>query len=126
MTEKDKFKQEIVQAEQDFAKMVKEQGMQAGFTFYADSNAVIRRGDETLIKGKKAIEENYSNPKYKDVLLVWEADFVDVAESGDLGYTYGHYTFEAKDSLGNPIKAEGTFHTVWKRQSDGTWKYVWD
>jgi ketosteroid isomerase-like protein len=21
---------------------------------------------------------------------------------------------------------QGVFHTVWKRQPDGTWKYVWD
>lgn len=126
MPDKEKYKQEIIQAERDFAKMVKEQGMQAGFTFFADSNAVIRRGNETLIKGKKEIEENYGNPRYKDVVLEWEADFVDVAASGDLGYTYGHYTFEAKDSTGNPIKSTGTFHTVWKRQLDGSWKYVWD
>lgn len=126
MVGKEKNKQEIIQAERDFARMVKEQGMQAGFSFFADSNAVIRRGNETLIKGKKEIEENYGNPRYKDVVLEWEADFVDVAASGDLGYTYGHYTFEAKDSTGNPIKTTGTFHTVWKRQSDGSWKYVWD
>lgn len=126
MADKEKYKQEIIQAERNFAKMVKEQGMQAGFTFFADSNAVIRRADETLIKGKKEIEINYENPRYKDVVLEWEADFVDVALSGDLGYTYGHYNFEAKDSTGNPIKATGTFHTVWKRQPDGSWKYVWD
>ncbi|BDX38187.1 hypothetical protein CYCD_15420 [Tenuifilaceae bacterium CYCD] len=126
MADKEKYKQEIIQAERDFAKMVKEQGMQAGFTFFADSNAVIRRGNETLMKGKKEIEENYRHPRYKDVVLEWEADFVDVAESGDLGYTYGHYNFEVKDSTGNPIKATGTFHTVWKRQSDGSWRYVWD
>jgi len=126
MVGKEKNKQEIIQAERDFARMVKEQGMQAGFSFFADSNAVIRRGNETLIKGKKEIEENYGNPRYKDVVLEWEADFVDVAASGDLGYTYGLYTFEAKDSTGNPIKTTGTFHTVWKRQSDGSWKYVWD
>lgn len=126
MADKEKYKQEIIKAERDFAKMVKDQGMQAGFTFFADSNAVIRRGNETLIKGKKEIEGNYGNPRYKDVVLEWEADFVDVAESGDLGYTYGRYTFEAKDSTGNPIKATGIFHTVWKRQPDGSWKYVWD
>ena len=112
MADKEQYKQDIIQTERDFAKMVKEQGMQAGFAFFADSNAVIRRGNETLIKGKKEIEENYGHPRYKDVVLEWEADFVDVAASGDLGYTYGHYTFEAKDSTGNPIKATGTFHTV--------------
>ncbi|MGE0076901.1 MAG: DUF4440 domain-containing protein [Bacteroidales bacterium] len=126
VVDKERCKQEIIQTERDFAKMVKEQGLQAGFTFFADSNAVIRRGNETLIKGKKEIEENYGNSRYKDVVLEWEADFVDVSESGDLGYTYGHYSFESRDSVGNPINATGIFHTVWKRQSDGSWRYVWD
>lgn len=126
MADKEKYKQEIIQAERDFAKMVKEQGMQAGFTFFSDSNAVMRRADESLIMGKSEIEKHFGNPRYKDAILEWEADFVDVAQSGDLGYTYGHYNFEAKDSTGNPIKATGTFHTVWKRQPDGSWKYVWD
>lgn len=126
MADKEKYKQEIIQAERDFAKLVKEQGMQAGFTFFADSNAVMRRADESLIMGKQAIESHFGKPRYKNVVLEWEADFVDVAASGDLGYTYGHYTFESSDSTGNPIKATGTFHTVWKRQPDGSWKYVWD
>ena len=126
MPDKEKYKQEIIQAERDFAKMVKEQSMQAGFTFFADSNAVMRRADESLVMGKSAIEKHFGKPRYKDAILEWEADFVDVAASGDLGYTYGHYNFEAKDSTGNPIKATGTFHTVWKRQPDGSWRYVWD
>lgn len=126
MSDKETYKQEIIQTEFDFAKMVKEQGVQAGFTFFADSNAVMRRADESLIMGKIAIEEHFGKSRYKDAILEWKADFVDVAESGDLGYTYGHYTFEAKDSTGNSVKATGTFHTVWKRQPDGSWKFVWD
>ena len=46
--------------------------------------------------------------------------------SRDLGYTYGHYTFSYIDSGGNKIENKGVFHTVWKRQSDGTWRFVWD
>ncbi|MCB8963582.1 MAG: nuclear transport factor 2 family protein [Bacteroidales bacterium] len=126
VVDKEKYKQEIIQAEHDFAKMVKEQGMQAGFAFFADSNAVMRRADESLIIGKTAIEEHFGKSRYKDAILEWEVDFVDVAESGDLGYTYGRYTFVAKDSMGNLVKSAGVFHTVWKRQGDGTWRYVWD
>ncbi len=124
--DKAQYKQEIIQAEHDFAKMVKEQGLQAGFAFFADSNAVMRRADESLIIGKTAIEEHFGKSRYKDAILEWEVDFVDVAESGDLGYTYGRYTFVAKDSMGNLVKSAGVFHTVWKRQGDGTWRYVWD
>jgi ketosteroid isomerase-like protein len=52
--------------------------------------------------------------------------FVDVAASGDLAYTYGQYTISSKDENGKEITKSGVFHTVWKQQSDGSWKYVWD
>ena len=120
------LKQEIMDAEKAFAKMVKEQGVGPGFFFYADSNAVIQRGGK-LITGKKAIGEYYSkSSRYSDSMLEWAPDFIDVSESGDLGYTYGRYKFSAIDSSGNPVTSEGLFHTVWKRQPDGSWRYVWD
>jgi ketosteroid isomerase-like protein len=31
-----------------------------------------------------------------------------------------------KDSVGNKKDFKGIFHTVWKKQKDGSWKYVWD
>jgi ketosteroid isomerase-like protein len=49
-----------------------------------------------------------------------------VSACGDLGYTWGSYTFTATDSLGATHRSEGIFHTVWKRQPDGSWKFVWD
>ena len=56
-------------------------------------------------------------------LACWGDHFdVDAAASGDLGYTYGKYQFSAVDSSGQEIKAEGIFHTVWKKQPDGFWK----
>lgn len=58
--------------------------------------------------------------------LQWDADFVDVSKSGELAYTYGKYTFTAIDSTGKTIDDKGIFHTVWKKQKDGKWKFVWD
>ena len=55
-----------------------------------------------------------------------EADYIDVAASGDLAYSYGDYQFSALNENNEPVEASGIFHTVWKRQSDGSWKYVWD
>jgi len=51
---------------------------------------------------------------------------VDASETGDMGYTYGKYTWQSKDSSGKVDEAKGVFHTVWKKQKDGSWKYVWD
>ena len=75
---------------------------------------------------RTAFLEYFKKQNLKDVELEWLPDFIDVAKSGDLAYTYGKYTFSSKDTTGAIVKSDGVFHTVWKRQSDGTWKFVWD
>ncbi len=120
-----KSKSEILKTEDDFETMVKEKGIAEGFAFFADENAVVKTKD-SLIKGREEIKNYYNSRMQKDVTLIWKPDFVDVSASGDLGYTYGKYIFNAKDSAGKQIESKGIFHTVWKKQKDGKWKYVWD
>jgi len=50
----------------------------------------------------------------------------EIARSGDLGYTYGNYEFITMDSLQKESKTYGNYVTIWKRQADGSWKYVLD
>ena len=119
----EKWKQEVMETELNFAKMAKEEGIHKAFTTYAADDAVLMRNNK-LILGINNIDLHYKNQTSKG--LDWAPDFVDVAASGDLGYTYGHFTFTHIDSTGNTAVNKGIFHTVWKRQKDGTWRFVWD
>jgi len=119
-------KQEIAKAEKDFEEMAADKGIAEAFYFFADSNATIKRQNDTLIHGKEAIKKFYSSPFFQKATVTWSPDFVQASENGDLGYTYGKYVWSSTDSTGNPISFNGVFHTVWKRQDDGSWKYVWD
>jgi len=107
--------------------MVRSEGIEKAFLNYADDNAVLERND-VLIKGKRSIAQSFKDlpSSSTKVSLTWKPDFVDVSNAGDLGYTYGKYKYTSIDSLGKKHEAEGIFHTVWKRQPDGKWKYVWD
>jgi ketosteroid isomerase-like protein len=121
-----KWKQEIVDTEHAFAEMAKTDGIPKAFTTFAAEDVVLLR-EGNLIKGKVELKESYAKkiPSGNET-LTWSPDFVDVSSSGDLGYTYGKYTYNSTDSAGNVVSNEGIFHTVWKRQPDGTWKFVWD
>jgi len=123
----EKWKSEILETEQSFAKMTKEEGIQKAFLNYAAEDAVLMRNDNLII-GKKAITNHFENQPSKntEVTLTWKPDFIEVAASGDLAYTYGKYTYSFVDADGNTVENKGVFHTVWKRQPDGTWKFVWD
>ncbi|HEX6168907.1 MAG TPA: nuclear transport factor 2 family protein [Chitinophagaceae bacterium] len=119
-------KQEIEKAEEDFAQMAADKGIAEAFYFFADSAATIKRQNDTLIHGKEAIKIFYSTPFYQKATVKWSPDFVQASENGDMGYTYGKYVWSSTDSTGKPITFNGVFHTVWKKQPDGSWKYVWD
>jgi len=119
-------KQEIEKAEKDFEQMAADKGIAEAFYFFADTNATIKRQNDTMIHGKEAIKNFYSTPFYQKATVKWSPDFVDVSPDADMGYTYGQYAWSSTDSTGKPITFNGVFHTVWKRQRDGSWKYVWD
>jgi ketosteroid isomerase-like protein len=118
-----KYKAQIIQTELDFAKMADEAGVAAAFYEYAADSAVIGRGGK-VIKGREAIREYYEKNLRPGTKLQWTPDFADV--SGDIGYTWGNYTHLVPDSAGNITESHGVFHTVWKRQPDGSWRFVWD
>ena len=58
--------------------------------------------------------------------LRWHATTADVAESGELGYTTGTYEMSMQGPDGMPIKDEGKYVTVWRKDKDGRWKVVSD
>jgi ketosteroid isomerase-like protein len=119
------YRQEIIEVEKAFETMVGTKGMEAAFLHFAADNAVLERNEKPII-GKNAIASYFKNMSIKDIKIVWTPDFVDVSSSGDMAYTYGSYIFTGKDLYGQDVHSQGTFHTVWKRQSDGSWKYVYD
>ncbi len=51
---------------------------------------------------------------------------VEVAKSGDLAWEHGVWEFDATDKKGKPVVEKGKYLTVWKKQSDGSWKAVAD
>lgn len=122
----EQWKQEILTTEQEFAAMAKKEGIKKAFLNYAADDVVLLRSKK-LVEGKKAMDEFFGIPNESEhESLEWKPDFVDVAASGDLGYTYGKFTYSAIDSTGNKVESKGIFHTVWKKQPDKTWKFVWD
>lgn len=119
--------QEILDVERDFSAMAEREGIPEAFLHYAAEDVVLMRND-ILIIGREQLADHFQgiviHPENEK--LSWEPDFVDVSDSGDLGYTYGAYRYSYTDSTGIPVEHKGVFHTVWKRQSDGSWRFVWD
>ena len=58
-------------------------------------------------------------------MLSWEPEYADVSRAGDLGWTTGPWEFRPNGPEDKPV-AFGEYFTVWKKQSDGSWKAVLD
>jgi ketosteroid isomerase-like protein len=123
VVEADAFaKMEMMNTDREFSKMSGEKGMKEAFIEYLDSNGVLLRPNRLPIAGADAvdflIQQNDS-----DYTLTWEPKNGDISKSGDLGYTYGVYALRPskKDTV-----IYGTYVSIWKREKDGTWKFVLD
>lgn len=118
-------KNEILQTEKAFEKMASEKGLAEAFYYFADENAAIRRGNDSLIIGKEKIKLYYDKNINPNAKLSWTPDFIYVSDCGTLGYTYGKYVYRIQNKDGKIIENKGIFHTVWKKQNNN-WRYVWD
>jgi ketosteroid isomerase-like protein len=103
-----------------FSSLSKEKGMRLAFLAYADSAAVLLRQHHYPIVGPETVKY-IERMKDSGITLTWKPTFVTVAASGELGYTYGIYTFTTADT-----SARGTYVTIWKKDAAGGWKYVLD
>lgn len=122
----DSLKQEIINAEHAFCKTAQEKGIAEAFYLFADSNAIVKTQNDSIIHGPEDIRTAYANSQYSGASMTWEPDYVDVSNDGTLGWTYGHFESVLTDSTGREERFSGLYHTVWRKQKDGSWKYVWD
>jgi len=114
----------ILKADREFSDYSDKNGMKKAFELFGDETMVMLRENSMPVVGKTAFNDLYRDFDDAQMTLVWEPLFADVSQSGDLGYSYGVYTMTSKsDSLTNE---KGTYLTVWKKNSDGDWKFVVD
>lgn len=121
----DANKNELFEIDREFSQMSVEKGIAAAFVSYAADSAMILRDNMLPIVGRSAIGDLWGDTP-EGVQLVWEPDFADIAKSGELGYTIGHWTYSSTDSTGKTSSSKGRYVTIWKKQADGNWKYVFD
>jgi ketosteroid isomerase-like protein len=123
--DQEKLKAELVKTEADFCAMAREKGIPAAFAHFIAPDGVLFDVDPQKHRGTDAVAKRYGDAR-PNGLLTWAPSFADVAESGDLGYTWGRYEYRGTGPDGQPRTATGYFLIIWKRQPDGTWRFVID
>jgi uncharacterized protein (TIGR02246 family) len=94
---------------------------------YADDAVMVISGSAPM-EGREAIAKGLGNAVADPAFAL---DFgnkkTDVAASGDLAYARGTYNVSATDPATKSVVTQsGVYMTVYKKQSDGSWKIVED
>jgi ketosteroid isomerase-like protein len=61
-----------------------------------------------------------------ELILSWKPMHAEVAQSSDLGWSWGTYEVHARENPGGPALAVGKYVNIWRRQPDGSWKVIAD
>ncbi|CAN7167491.1 DUF4440 domain-containing protein [Phenylobacterium sp. LjRoot219] len=103
----------VIAAERAFAADGAAHGVQASFLRWSAPDAIV------FAPGPVNAQALYAaQPDQPGAVLSWRPTYAGLASSGDLGFTTGPYAINGKP--------RGHYFTVWARQSDGDWKWVYD
>ena len=110
--------QQVRDAENGFAATMAKRDYQAFATFIAPDAVFF--GSKEAYRGKAAVVASWKGLYEKpDAPFSWRSESVEVSESGTLAHSSGP-VFSPKG------ERMGTFNSVWRRESDGSWKVVFD
>jgi uncharacterized protein (TIGR02246 family) len=94
--------------------------------YWADDAFMVSAGQPPL-KGKQAIRQmitdSYKIPGFQ---ISWQPQSVEVSKSGDMAYLIENAQVSFTDSTGKAMKQYSKAVTIWRKQTDGTWKNVVD
>jgi ketosteroid isomerase-like protein len=110
----------MIYTDKEFSALSRREGMKRAFIEYIDDKGVLLRPGHIPIIGANAIDY-LSLVNDTAFILTWSPTGAGIAASGDLGYTYGIYNMAMKDTV-----IKGTYVSIWKKQSDGKWKFMLD
>ena len=118
--------EELMEADRDFARRVAEGGLAEWGESFAD-DAVLLPRDGPNVRGRAGIRDfmaaAFDTPGFR---LSWVPEGAAIAESGDLGYTWGSFEQQLPGAGGALVTTRGKYVTIWRREADGTWKVTLD
>ncbi len=116
-------RKEILSTDRAFSVRSVDKGMQEAFLFYAAPDMVKLQDGHFPVIGKEALKDVFAGAIDTMYRLNWQPVKAEVSKSCDLGYTFGNY--ELYDFTRGEIRY-GNYFTVWRKEKDGTWRWVLD
>ena len=124
-TETDSNTQSLLERDAAFAERAQAAGVAIAYREFLASDAVQLPDGDYPIVGREEIYENILRTLAdQEISLSWEAEAAEV--SGNLGYTWGSYSFEGVSADGETYGNDGKYVNIWRRNADGEWQVILD
>jgi uncharacterized protein (TIGR02246 family) len=90
-------------------------------------DATMMATNSPVIHGRAEIQKMIQGLLDTNGTIQFEADKVEIARSGDIGYTQGHYEMRLTDPKSKKTMLEnGKYLTVYRKMADGSWQAIED
>ncbi len=116
----EKSRQEIMAIDIAMSEQSGREGFNKALLAWADDSLVKPEEGKIPIIGRQVLADIWC-AKEDTKAISWKPFRADAARSGEMGYTLGNWVFTAPDST-----YYGFYYTIWKKQADGSWKWVVD
>lgn len=123
------MEKELMDVDRAFSRLSIQKGyLEAFYSYIADDGLTVSSGGPPANKEtyRKRVEALKMQANPIQVQLVWEPVLADVALSEDLGFTSGSFALTVTDPSGRKDVQRGYYLSIWTKQPDGTWKFVFD
>lgn len=127
--EREKIKQEVMSYDLAFSKYSQANGFAKALAEYADEDAIKLNPREYSAFGRAQLQKEADADSLgsSEGVLTWQPKKVTVSGSGDLASAFGDWFFSFKSPQTNrDTTIYGNYITVWKKQQDGSWKFILD
>ena len=118
--------EKIMELSREWSRAATSGNVEKTVSYWAE-DAMLMSAGQPQLKGKKAIrqmvEESYKIPGFR---ISWQPQSVEVSENGDMAYLIEDAQISFTDSTGKTITQNNKAVSIWRKQTDGSWKNVVD
>jgi ketosteroid isomerase-like protein len=112
--------EQIKSADIAMSDLATKEGFYQALLKYADDSLIIPRAGKLPMIGKDEVAKGWAEKQMMKE-LTWKPIRAEASQSGDIGYSFGYAIYKGTDTT-----TYTNYCTIWKKQKDGSWKFVYD
>ena len=122
-THKEPNSSALLEVDRSFSLFSEKNGANAAFLAFCHNEGVLLKPNSYPIVGIESVAQYLQSGSDSSYTLTWEPISAHIAQSGELGYTYGTWLLTSKET---EQESRGTYVTIWKQNANGDWRFVLD